>query len=443
MGSILNFIFSCNNISELENGKFNGNIINEEKRYFQRSAVLGYLLSKDYSFSFNDEIEKDKQNFYLLECQNSLLDLFTVGNHTEFDFSKSILNKFDSSFVDNLRNKKFRILLSSISEPTSHIDEFEKQLKLFLSEHNLSADCFLFIDSNRDITELNNKFGKTIFYYTPHFIYDGADAFVNITTSNEYQNNLNYISEILTESEIKNIKDREYYFLSLNRSNWKLHRTILGCYLNKINNKNVLWSYLTKPSQKYKDGFDTLDYFDEWTEYQRNLVKNEIDNLESIIPKQLDTKKSNDLTSFKTTDTFSRELTSNSYFQIVTESPFLNNEIFFSEKIVKPIIMMQPFILISSHGMLKNFRELGFKTFDGLFNEEYDLIENNFERLQFILNEIDRILKLPKEEIEKLYKIYFDICIYNRNHLISNFSNKDSYGDILSSMVKNINNLII
>ena len=148
MGSILNFIFSCSTISELKNDKFNGNIINKEKRYFQRSAVLGYLLSKDYSFSFNDKIEKDKQNFYLLECQNSLLDLFTVGNHTEFDFSKSILNKFDSSFIDNLRNKKFRILLSSISEPTSHIDDFEKQLKLFLSEHNLSADCFLFIDSN-------------------------------------------------------------------------------------------------------------------------------------------------------------------------------------------------------------------------------------------------------------------------------------------------------
>jgi hypothetical protein len=443
MGSILNFIFSCKDIDELESGKYNGNHHTSTKRYFQRSAILGYLLSNNYSFSFNNKIEKDKTNFYVLECQSSLLDLLGVGNQTEFDFSDSIIHSFDKSFIDDLRNKKFKIIVSSISEPTSHISILEKQLKLFFKEYNLSPDSFCFIDSNRDIVELNSKFGKTIFYYTPHFIYDGADSFVNIVHSVNYKNDLNYNSEILTKSEILKIEDRDYYFLSLNRSNWKIHRTILGCYFSKLNSDKIQWSYLNKPSQKYKDRFENLDYFSEWPESQQNLVKSEIDKLESIIPKQLDTTKANDLTGFKTTDTFSRQLTTNSYFQIVTESPFLNNEIFFSEKIIKPIIMMQPFILVSSYKMLENFKQLGFKTFDGLFDEGYDSIENNFDRLELILSEIDRVCKLPHDEVKNLYKMYFDICIYNREHLVSNFSNKDSYGEIFSLLNKNINTLLI
>lgn len=443
MGSILNFIFSCKDKSELEGGKYNGSYHTDKKKYFQRSAILGYLLSNDYSISFNDEIKSNQTNFYVLECQSSLLDLLGVGNQTEFDFSNSIIGSFNKSFIDNLRNKKFKIIVSSISEPTSHISILEKQLKLFFEEYNLPADCFSFIDSNRDIVQLNKKFGKTIFYYTPHFIYDGADSFLNIVNSTDYKNDLNYKSEILTKSELLKNEDRDYYFLSLNRSNWKIHRTILGCYFTKIKSDKIQWSYLNKPSQKYKDRFENLDYFSEWPINQQNLVKNHIGDLESLIPKQLDTTKSEDLTSFKTTDTFSKELTTNSYFQIVTESPFLNNEIFFSEKIVKPIIMMQPFILVSSYNMLKNFKQLGFKTFNGLFDEEYDSIEDNFKRLQFILDDIDRICKLPHDEVKNLYKMYFDICIYNREHLIKNFSNKDSYREIFSQINKNINTLLI
>jgi hypothetical protein len=105
--------------------------------------------------------------------------------------------------------------------------------------------------------------------------------------------------------------------------------------------------------------------------------------------------------------------------------------------------MMQPFILVSSYKMLENFKQLGFKTFDGLFDEGYDSIENNFDRLELILSEIDRVCKLPHDEVKNLYKMYFDICIYNREHLVSNFSNKDSYGEIFSLLNKNINTLLI
>ena len=124
-----------------------------------------------------------------------------------FDFNDSIVSSFSTSFINDLRNKKFKIIVSSISEPTSYISILEKQLKLFFEQYDLAPDCFSFIDSNRDIVELNKKFGKTIFYYTPHFIYDGADSFVDIVNSVNYKNDLNYNSEILTKSEILKNED--------------------------------------------------------------------------------------------------------------------------------------------------------------------------------------------------------------------------------------------
>ena len=74
---------------------------------------------------------------------------------------------------------------------------------------------------------------------------------------------------------------------------------------------------------------------------------------------------------------------------------------------------------------MKNLKELktfGFKTFDGLFDESYDEIIDRWERLDFILNEIDKILLKSPEEIKNLYNKYFDVCVYNRNHLFENIS---------------------
>lgn len=56
----------------------------------------------------------------------------------------------------------------------------------------------------------------------------------------------------------------------------------------------------------------------------------------------------------------------------VTESQCDDGWSFFTEKIVKPMLGKRLFIVTSGQHYLKNLRQLGFRTFDSVINEEYD-----------------------------------------------------------------------
>jgi len=131
----------------------------------------------------------------------------------------------------------------------------------------------------------------------------------------------------------------------------------------------------------------------------------------------------------------------NSYFQIVTETECPNSgTIFFTEKIMKPLMNLQPFIVITSSGFIKALKSLGFKTYDGLFDESYDDIEDRWERFDFITKEIDKILSKSPEQVRDLYEKYFEICVYNRNHLIQNFNlgNSKHYNKLFEEILRKI-----
>jgi hypothetical protein len=78
---------------------------------------------------------------------------------------------------------------------------------------------------------------------------------------------------------------------------------------------------------------------------------------------------------------------SHSAYNIVSET-LINEEIFITEKIWKPIIAQQMFVVHGRQHYLKNLRELGFKTFDGIIDESYDNESNEITRANMIVNEI-------------------------------------------------------
>ena len=104
-----------------------------------------------------------------------------------------------------------------------------------------------------------------------------------------------------------------------------------------------------------------------------------------------------------------------SFCNIVTETFFNEfNTIFITEKIEKCFSAGQPFIVVSNPGFLKKLKELGFKTFSDWWDEDYDLIEDNEQRLQKIYSVIDKINKLSLEELEKMYKEMHYIFHHNK-----------------------------
>ena len=79
------------------------------------------------------------------------------------------------------------------------------------------------------------------------------------------------------------------------------------------------------------------------------------------------------------------------YFNYVVETHFDNDTIFLTEKTFKPILNLQPFVIIGNPGSLALLKDLGYKTFDTVIKEDYDNIIN------------------PKDRMSQILKISFDL----------------------------------
>ncbi len=119
------------------------------------------------------------------------------------------------------------------------------------------------------------------------------------------------------------------------------------------------------------------------------------------------------------------EMYTNTYFNVVTETAYnwdsssiLGNSVYLSEKTLKPIFGMQPFIVVTNPGFLKFLKSMGFETFPEFFDESYDEIEHPLERMSAIVKEIKKICSLSYEEIHDKYYSIFDKLEHNRNRLL-------------------------
>lgn len=96
-----------------------------------------------------------------------------------------------------------------------------------------------------------------------------------------------------------------------------------------------------------------------------------------------------------------------SCYSIVAETAYEpGSPVFFTEKIVKPLLARRLFIVFSTKGYLKRLREIGFKTFDTVIDETYDTIENNTDRWQAAFEQIAYLCSQDQQNIlEKIKPI--------------------------------------
>ena len=84
-----------------------------------------------------------------------------------------------------------------------------------------------------------------------------------------------------------------------------------------------------------------------------------------------------------------------------------------TEKVYKAIGCNRPFIVVSTPEFLKEFRQLGYKTFHPYIDETYDTIENDKDRMQAIVNEVVRLSNLSTDEFNTVIKECEKIAMYN------------------------------
>jgi hypothetical protein len=124
----------------------------------------------------------------------------------------------------------------------------------------------------------------------------------------------------------------------------------------------------------------------------------------------------------------------NSYFGVITETKYFHDTLdfksklhgdlsldcfFFTEKTYKFINSKHPFIIVGLTGSLEVLRKMGYKTFHPFINESYDQIVNDEERLDAIMDEVERLCNLSDSDmiewqnnimpiLEHNYKVLFD-----------------------------------
>jgi len=170
---------------------------------------------------------------------------------------------------------------------------------------------------------------------------------------------------------------RTYQYLALMPMNLqKPHRTLLKQRLGSTLDR-MIWSYVAQGRQLPQDGDMTV-----W------------DTQRYINPEWFD----------------------QTYCSVVAETnmePTEYQSVFITEKTYKPMAFKQPFLICGHQYSLRTLRELGFVTWDNLWDESYDEIENWRSRLDTVVNTAKNISIVPHDaetlkRLEHNFNRFFD-----------------------------------
>jgi hypothetical protein len=109
------------------------------------------------------------------------------------------------------------------------------------------------------------------------------------------------------------------------------------------------------------------------------------------------------------------------FWHIVTETVFYYDKLHLTEKIFKPIVSKQPFMLLAAPGNLAYLKSYGFKTFDSVLDESYDLIQDPDLRTEAVVRQLHWYCNLTPGEKTDIIKQLEPIIDYNFHHFYGEF----------------------
>lgn len=372
--------------------------LNMEREYVQNKCV--FELTKD-------DIENATNVFVIDSMHNETI----IDYIKDTDFSNILSEKTKELFIQT----NFKILVIDNKEGAYHHDyDFFKGFKRLYDSLNIKSDNQIFyITNSSDILE---KY-RTYLFHTKQesfmkvqniefLIYDAGEPIVSyFDTTNGKSKNVIYEQgveySLPLPQEIGQF--REKHFLSLNRNSGRLHRPKLVLEMIK---QNVF--------DKGLISFLQSDVFDEWAEKPENHeYKTLIKEKYPFVVDYKDERFVSGMHNFFT----KKDMWMKTYFSIVSETSSSDKWCFITEKTVRPIIYYHPFIVWGNPGTLEVFQKYGFETFPEFFDESYDTIWNEENRLKSIMKSVKRLCDMPLLELHELYKSIIPKLIHNREIL--------------------------
>ena len=288
-------------------------------------------------------------------------------NQINYNFTNSISKKV----LTDIQNGNCKILIDKVSEGHPFCEDWIEQLHELLYEKNIPKDKVIYATSNlRFLDDYKKRHDDRI-----EIIHSNHNELEIILT-------YDFVGGWNNKTDVK----RNKHFISLNHSN-KIHRTSLVNNLLKNNYSDIgHFSYVSKgiflDIKDYEDREGDNDVLTKWFIGLNDLY-------------------------------------ADSYWNFTTETLFEDPAIRFSEKIFKPILYQQPFLLYGTPHMLKKFKNLGYKTFSKWIDESYDDELNHTKRLVKLNEQVNYICSLKLSEIHEMYIEMKDILNHNYNHLFA------------------------
>ena len=105
-----------------------------------------------------------------------------------------------------------------------------------------------------------------------------------------------------------------------------------------------------------------------------------------------------------------------SLLYLVTETVATGRRHHITEKTFKPIAIGMPFVLVATAGSLEYLRSYGFKTFGHVWDESYDAIQDDHERIRAVASLLQTLCDLSIDERLALWQICRETIEHNWNH---------------------------
>ena len=101
---------------------------------------------------------------------------------------------------------------------------------------------------------------------------------------------------------------------------------------------------------------------------------------------------------------------------VPTETVYFGRRTHITEKTFKAIALEMPFVLVAPAGSLAYLREYGFKTFDSVFDESYDLETNDIQRIEQVTAVLKSLDQMSVKQRHEIHQACLPIVEYNYNH---------------------------
>ena len=90
-----------------------------------------------------------------------------------------------------------------------------------------------------------------------------------------------------------------------------------------------------------------------------------------------------------------------------------------TEKTFKPILNLQPFIVIGNPGTLALLKDLGYKTFEDVIKETYDKQTDHRDRMSSLLKISFDLCRLSDKHHLRIQNIIRDVLEHNQKHFLA------------------------